>query len=961
MKASKIISIIGSALLASVAIGGTVTAHQFDGVIDGFLDQTDRNFGGEAFKEAAAESDKLCQRLAEDGVALLRNERSTLPYKNKKVNVFGWASTDNGFLLSGIGSGSSTIRDEAAVTLLQAFEKEGWQTNKELTKFYTDYDSTSFKGKFGTGNGSRIPLREPEITRYTEQLIQNALDFSDQAVVVLSRVCGENVGEVPIYSSTIGEETDSSRSYLHISKREEDMLRMVTEKFDKVTVIINSSNTMELGFLEDYDVGAALNVGLMGQSGALAIPRILDGTVNPSGRTTDTFAYNAGENTSDPDPLFAPSFVNYKETNWNIGYLEGVYVGYRFFETADVEGYWADLPNGYHDVVQYPFGHGLSYSKFEWTLQGIFDESDNATTLNPSDPNKLYTLKFACKNTGDVAGKDVMQVYGHVPYLAGQIEKSSVQLLDFCKTVTLNPGDTQSSGLECSFRFYDLASYDCYDKNTNGHMGYELDKGEYSITFNENSHDLKKMADNASASLKASLGDTVNIDKDPVTNQPVINRFTGKDAYGNCPIDGSNAFDSAPEQLTRKDGFWGWHDSVKHVAKANIGGSNVNGFTNDKFNQTTMPSTGVDVGWRIQDAEGKFDMELIDEIGDDYDAIALDELVDQITTSELKDLVLNAAFGTAALPSVGKPECADFDGPAGFNQNSMKAGFDNGQWTAFPCEVLIGQTWNKNLAYQMGTSAANEAKATNIQGWYAPGVNIHRTAFSGRNYEYYSEDPVLSGKMAAKVCLGAKNHGLYAYLKHFTLAEEGPNPRNINTWLSEQAYREIYLRPFEIAVKEGKTVGIMSGFNNIGSIWCGSCSAQNNDVLRGEWGFRGTVITDYYDGSEGMNPYRGIRAGNDIWLRGMGNFNLDMSDPTTVYCAKMAARNVLFTYLNTRYTAAHYDTANDEIQVNIGEVKIEKKVFPWRETLIAFDVAVGVGIVVWLGLVWVLPLFRKKA
>ena len=954
MKGKHIASIIGCSLLAALAIAAPIAANHYSGMLDDLLDQTERF--GEEFKQAAAASDTLCQRIAEDGIAMLRNENNTLPYASKKVNVFGWASTDNGFLLSGIGSGSSTIRDEAAIPLLKAFEAEGWETNKTLTKFYTDYDNTSFKGKFGTGNSSRINLREPEGSRYTQELIDNCKAFSDQAVVVISRVAGENVGEVPTTNTTNGEATDSTRSYLHISRREEDMLRIVTENFSKVTVIINSSNTMELGFLETYNVGAALNVGLMGQSGALAIPRILEGKVNPSGRTTDTFAYSTS-GASGKNPNYAPSFVNYAASSNNIGYLEGIYVGYRYYETADAEKYWDDR-GGYNKVVQYSFGHGLSYTSFKWEFDGVYDKDGKAVTLDPSDPNKEYTLRFSCTNTGNVAGKDVMQVYGHAPYVPGQTEKSSIQLLDFCKTVNIEPGKTQT-GLECSFRFYDLASYDCYDMDNDGHNGYELDKGKYTISFNENAHDVKGVKDGKD-SLEVNLASDVNIDKDPITGNAVINRFTGDTAYANMPIDGSKAFAQKPAQLTREDGFWDWGDTLKKVGSGNVGNSG--NYTNTAFDQTSMPVTGADNGYYLRDEAGNFDTALIDSIGDNYDSPVLTDLVDQLTIAELKSNVENSGFGTPALPSVGKPECFDFDGPAGFNQNTTKAGLDNGKWTAFPCEVLIGQTWDKNIAYQMGTSAAYEAKATGITGWYAPGVNIHRTPYSGRNYEYYSEDPILSGKMAAEVVRGAKNHGLYAYVKHFTLAEEGPNPRNVNTWLSEQAYREIYLRPFEIAVKEGKAVGIMSGFNNIGSVWCGSNAAQNVDVLRNEWGFRGTVVTDWSTGDGAMNPTRGIRAGNDIWLNpGTIASPINMSDATTVYCAKMAARNTLFTFINTRYTAAHYDTSLDEVKVEIEEANIERKVFPWRECLVAADVVIGVGILTWIGLVWVLPIFRKKA
>ncbi|MBR1847233.1 MAG: glycoside hydrolase family 3 C-terminal domain-containing protein [Bacilli bacterium] len=958
MKASKIISIVGCSLLAAVAIAAPIAAHQFEGIIDDFLDVTDHNFDGEEFKEAAAASDALCQKIAEEGIAMVRNERKTLPYANKKVNVFGWASTRNGFLLSGIGSGSSTIQEDKAYSLLDAFEEEGWEVNEELASFYTSYDNSSFKPL----SGSRITTIEPEVSKYSDALIQNAQDFSDQAIVVISRVSGENVGEIPLTMPQKGQGSDPSRTYLHLSQREEDLIRMVTEKFGKVTVIINSSNTMELGFLEDYDVGAALNVTLLGQSGALAIPRILSGEINPSGRVTDTFPYVAGvRNDSSSDPLYAPSFRNFEARSNNIGYLENIYVGYRFYETADKEGYWNGVDNDYGSdydaVVQYPFGHGLSYTSFKWSYEGLFDDQGNATTIDPTDAGKRYTMRFSCQNTGSVAGKDVIQVYGHVPYVPGGIEKSSIQLLDFAKSATLEPGKTQQ-GIECSFRLYDLASFDDYDRDDDGHYGYELDKGEYTFTFNENAHVLKDM--DGDTSIKVTLNEQINIDRDPITGKDVKPRFTGEDAYGNMPLDGSKAYATAPVHLSREEGFFGWGEKIKAIGAANVGGAGT--YTNTSFDQDTMPVTGVDKGIRIY-KNGKFDEEIVDEIGDDYDSDLLTDLVDQLTIAELKKNVECSGFGTPALPSVGKPECFDFDGPAGFNQNTTKQAADNGKWTAFPCEVLIGQTWNKQIAYQMGSAAASEAAATGLNGWYAPGVNIHRTPFAGRNYEYYSEDPLLSGKMGAMVCLGAKNHGLYVYIKHFTMAEEGPNPRNVNTWVTEQAYREIYLRPFEIAVKEGKTVGVMTGFNNIGAIWCGSCSAQNNDILRDEWGFRGSVITDWSAGDNVMNPTRGIRGGNDIWLNPNTSSGapLDMNNATTVYCAKIAARNVLFTFINTHYTFTHYDTSLDEVKVNIGSFVADKKVFPWRGVLVGVEIALGVGIVAWLGLVWVLPIIRKKA
>ena len=956
MKKSQIISIIVGGVLSAAMITATVVTHNLGGIIDDFFDETDFSFESEDFKKASAASDELCQKLAEGGIALLRNENKTLPYDDYRVNVFGWASTDNGFLLSGIGSGSSTIRKEAAVTLLDAFEKEGWETNQELTKFYTDYDNTSFKGKFSTGDSSRITLIEPGPELYTPELIQSCQEFSDQAVIVLSRVCGENVGEIPLNQRRKGYGLDSDRTYLAISQEEEALVKMVTENFGKVTVIINSSNTMELGFLEKYDVGACLNVGLVGQSGALAIPRIIFGDINPSGRAADTFVYDS--------QFRSPSFSNYQARNNNIGYFEGVYVGYRYYETAAEEGFFDDVDNdygtGYNGVVQYPFGYGLSYTDFEWKVDSVKDSKGNDIAGRKDlDPAEDITVTFECTNKGNFEGADVMQVYGHAPYYVDSIEKPSTQLLDFCKTAVLPAGQTQR-GLTCTFKLYDLASYDCYDANGNGFKGYELEEGNYSISFNKDAHTLMTLADNAPAEVKFSFDEDQLIDVDPETGVEVKNHFTGADAYGGIPLDGSTGLNTAPSYLSRSD-FGATLNALHAAGASNNTASSASTYTNTSYDQTEMPVTGVESNLRIV-KDGKFDEALIDSIGDNYDSENLTKLVNQMSRDEIKATVELSGFGTPAIESVGKPECFDFDGPAGFNQNTKKLGFDNGKWTAFPAEVLIGQSFDKDLARQMGTAVAAEARVTGLTGWYAPGVNIHRSPYSGRNYEYYSEDPVLSGKMAAGVILAAKNHGLYCYVKHFTMAEEGPNPRNVNTWTTEQAYREIYLRPFEISVKEGETVAIMSGFNNIASIWCGSCYAQNVSILREEWGFRGTMVTDWSGGDGVMNPTRGIRAGNDIWLNpnNTSGSPININDPTNVYCAKMAARNVLWTFINTHCTMMHYDTSLDEVQLDVGVSIANRKTKPWRAWIYIADGVIIGGSVIWIGLSFALPVIKAR-
>ena len=957
-KKGKIIATIAAGVGAAVLIGGSATL--FSPALSGIIDRalTNDNFDfGEGFQEVAAKSDELCQKIGEEGIVMLKNEYDTLPFKSKKVNVFGWNSTDKGFFLRGIGSGSSSIREEKAVTLLTALHDAGWETNEELTKIYTDYDNTDYQYSVGS-TSTMSQLRQPDASVYTDDVIDRALDFSNQAIVVISRNSGENVGEIPDRQTTKGAGLDSDRNLLELSKQEEDMLRIVTDNFDQTCVIINSSNTMELGFLRDDWIGAALNVSLTGQSGARAIPKILSGEVNPSGHTADTFPY---------DSTIAPSHVNYAPVNGSVGYFDGVYVGYRYYETADAEGVFDDVHNeygdGYDGVVQFPFGYGLSYTTFKWELTNVSLPNNSAFALDSK-----VKMTFSCTNTGKVAGKDVMQVYGSAPYIKGGIEKSAIQLLDFAKSAELKPGQTQT-GIVCEFSAYDFASYDCYDKNNNNFAGYELDPGSYKVSFRKDVHTPFGNIDDLTYTVGSS---GLRFEKDPVTGNPIANRFTGSSAYAGVPLDGSTVFSTAPKYLSRTDFKATWPNAPTGPNASII--STGHNYSNPAYNQTQMPTTSSGGDLRLSSKDGSkivYNEELIRAIAEDYDGYDLEDLVDQMSTAELKNLVEKGGFGTYAfdndpekwwIESIGMRGFYEFDGPAGFNQSSQKLK-DTSQWTAFPAEVLLGQTWNKELAYAMGTSVANEGLSTGVLGWYAPGVNIHRTPYNGRNYEYFSEDPLLSGKMGANVVLGAKNHGLITYTKHFSMSEEGQNPRNVNTWTSEQAYREIYLRPFEIVTKEGKAPGMMSAFNNIGPVWAGACYAQNVEILRNEWGFRGKIITDYYLNSwDDMNLERGLRGGNDIWLNGNNAATpLSMSDATNVYVAKIAAKNIIYSFCDTYITYLDYDTSNDEIQVVIGEATVSKGLNWWRPTLIAVDVVGGLGLAVLLVFAWApLPFMKKK-
>lgn len=969
MKAKKIISIVGASLLCAVAVAGDIACGLNAGMITTFFNGTGQNFDTEEFKQAAAQSDALCEDIAAQGIALLKNEDNALPLSDKKANLFGWHSSDAGFNLCGIGSGSSTINEDKKVTLIDAFEEAGWEVNQDLVDFYTSYDSTE-RG-YGTGNSDRIPLVEPSASSYTDDLISSAREFSSTAIMVISRIGGENVGEIPLQQEkSHGQATDTTRNYLELSTEEEDLLDLLEVNFDKVIVLINSTNQLQAPRLKsDPDIDAVLNVGITGQSGTRAIPKILSGDVTPSGRLTDTWA---------TDYTKAPSFANYIRQGDNIFYGEDIYFGYKWYETADTEGYFTDSVytddyatyNGYDAEVVYPFGYGLSYTTFEWEVTDV--SLDSGEYLSSASGSSTVTFTLACTNTGSVKGADAIQLYGSAPYIPGEIEKSSEILLDFAKSAELEPGQTQTN-IQVSFDTYDLASYDCYDKNNNGFAGYELDEGDYTITLKENAHTIKNMVGdndetNATYTYKVS-SEGIQYATDPVTGEEVKNRMTGDDAYAGVPLDGSTVYGDNATYLSRAD-FATTFPETQTTTVDSTAISTANNYIYDGDDQTEMPTFDEDNGLylytdnsgnkaSLTDLQNNSNLavndELMQTIGSDYDAEEFDDLLNQLSASDCKNIVENGGFGTPAIESIGKPKTYDYDGPAGFNTSTQTDKAT--EWTAFPNETLLAQSFSKDEARAMGMSLGIEANATGLSGWYAPGVNLHRSPFNGRNYEYYSEDPILSGLLSAAVTEGAKSYGLVTYTKHFTLSEPGVNARNLNTWLTEQNWRENYLKPFEINVKEGKTVAIMSAFNSVGGVWAGACHAQNIDILRGEWGFRGMMITDWSTGSGNMSTTSGLPGGNDIWLNPSTIASpISTSNATQMYLAKRAVKNVVYAYANAYTYAANFDHSQDSVQVNIGKkVETTNSGFSWWILLLALLNVLLVGGAV----LWVILAFRK--
>lgn len=934
-------------------------------------------FDGEDVALASAAGDELVQNVCDEGIILLKNQggengKGALPLAetNRKLNLFGWSSTDNGFLLTGTGSAYAHIQDSKKFTLRTGLESEGFEVNTALLSKYEQFSNNRHEG----GTEYPFPLVEPERGWYTQEIINEAKTFSDTALITFTRKGGEGV-DMPRYQKKWNASSDMTRTYLQLSVEEEDLIDLVTENFDKVIVLLDCSNPLELGFLDNEKIDAALNVGYLGQSGTKSIGRILKGEVNPSGRTVDAYAY---------DWRSAPSFANSAVSDLQVAYAEGIYVGYKWYETAFAEKAKIDAydktfdystEDGYDKVVKYPFGYGLSYTTFEWNVESVTLKSGSEETplagARVTNKSAGIEVKISVTNTGDVAGKEVVQLYFSAPYIKGGIEKPAVTLADFGKTTLLQPGLTET--LTLSMDLYDMASFDCYDMNHNGVATYELDAGTYNISLRNNSHEVNGCENSV---VEFTIPEALAYKLDPNTNQIVKTRYTGDSAYGGVPIDGSTA-GAAIKYVTRND-FAG---SFPTQAAEYRVGSNVqkaNSYIYDGYEGTPSPTQGQAGDLRIwmredgsaptaADLKGtsgqklKLNEELVLKLGQNYNAPEFEQLLNQITIPELFNLVESSGYATDEMVSVGKALNRDPDGPSGLtNFFGSLATVDNQSWTGYFSETLLAATFNKALAFQFGRAVGNEGATTGISGWYAPAVNTHRTPYFGRYFEYFSEDEALSGYMAAYTIRGAASANLYCFLKHFAVSEMGVNPRKTNVWLTEQALRETYLRAFEIAVKDGGANAIMSAFNHVGGTWAGGNKALLTDILRTEWGFRGMVITDWSQGEDYMLPQQGLRAGNDIWLNPNDSVQnpLVRSDSANIYLARNSAHNVIYTICNTYYRYTQYDPADGEFVASVGIRNVDE-VFPWWiPVLVVVDIIIfGVAI---FEIVWTIIHARKN-
>ena len=814
-----------------------------------------------------SQANELASDIQEEAVTLLKNDDSNLPLSGKKVNVFGWGSTNP--VYGGTGSGS--MNDHYPTTsLLDGLKQAGLQTNKELSKLYTDYR----KDRPEVGMWEQDwTLPEVPAKQYSDKLVSDAKDFSDEAVVVLTRVGGEGA-DLPTDMKADGityknnskdyEDFQKGESFLQLSKTERDMIDLVTSNFKKVTLVYNGANTFQFDFLKDYpQIKSVVWCPPAGQTGFSALGEVLSGKTNPSGKASDTFVKNLSQtptannfgsfyydnmaefNTENRGDVRKPSFVNY---------VEGIYVGYKFYETASDEGLI-----DYDDTVQYPFGYGLSYTSFDQRMGDVrYDAKSGKVSFD-----------VTVTNTGDKAGKDVVEVYYNPPYTDGGIEKASANLVDFEKTKELEPGESQTVRVE--FDDDDMASYDYKDAKA-----YVLEKGDYEVSIRSDSHHVIDSKD-------------VTV-KDTITYDSKSNTHNGDDVVA------TNQFDDVAGDVTylsRADHFANYKEATaaptnfKMSDKAKETFYNNSNYDPKKFDKDSdkMPTTGAKNGLKLSDMYGK-----------DYDDADWDKLLDQLTFDDMDNLIANGGYGTQAVKSVGKIQLTDADGPASLNNNFTGVGS-----IGFPASTAFACTWNKDLAKQFGEMIGDMAHDMHVAGWYAPAMNIHRNAFSGRTFEYFSEDSLLSGVMASSEISGAKSKGVYSFMKHFALNDqETKRTEMLCTWTNEQAMREIYLKPFEMSVKEGGAQAVMSSFNYIGTTYAGAYSPLLNNVLRDEWGFRGFVETDYFEGAGYMYGDEAIRNGNDAMLATVKNTNhITDHSATSVKAMRQATHNILYTTVNS--------------------------------------------------------------
>lgn len=846
--------------------------------------------------EAFANAQEVNLKLAEEGFVLLKNENAALPMnKGARISVF----SKNSVNLSYGGSGSGGFDTSNNKNLYESLNDAGFVTNPTLKSFYESSQSgpvrTANSSDLDNGDNQKIATAETPQSKYTDAVKNSYADYSDAALVVITRIGGEGF-DLPRYQGDSEGAVSPDSHYLELDQNEIDLLTAVTDgTFKRVVVVFNTPSSFEATFLKDSayaafadKIDAAVWIGFTGSNGITALGEILNGDVNPSGRLVDTWAADFTKN---------PSFVNFgtgclPDTTdkydggmyYSVDYEEGIYVGYRYYETRGE----TDGEDWYNANVVYPFGYGLSYTTFDWTVgDASASEIELGTTI---------TVPVTVKNTGSVAGKEVVQLYASAPYTLGGIEKAHKVLVGFAKTKLLQPGESET--VTVSFDPYSAASYDYRDANSNGFSGYELEAGEYTLYISRNAHESEK-------AIALNLAADVQIGTDPTTDSEVVNRYTDSENF----LDSDWQLDT---MLSRADweGTWPTPQTAQQHAGTDrlyeeIRSEEHNNPTD--FDSEEYPWFGEEPTLTLRDLLPSAEAEGYEPVVS-YDDERWEELMMGCDEEEMIALINNGAYHTLAMESVGLPATIHGDGPSGFTCFMSKEQV-NGT-CQYVSEPVMASTWNINLMNELGEAIGEEGtigdKATGqpYSSIYAPGVNIHRSPFGGRCSEYFSEDPFISGMMGAAEVQGIQSRGVLPTVKHF-VANEQETHRSIGgdlSWLSEQALREIYLKPFEYTVKLGETRGIMTSFNRIGTRWTGGDYRLLTEILRNEWGFNGLVICDFNTIPQYMIPRMMFYAGGSLDLATQQSAmwtDCDTSDAGDAIVLMRAVKDVMYALVNS--------------------------------------------------------------
>lgn len=932
-------------ILAAATAIGNVYANKYSDLISVYFNQptskvvSASNETTEHFTSDYASDDEREQALADmgttilrEGVTLLKNENGTLPLEaTSKISVFGQDSVDSVYG----GGGAGSIDTSKAQSLMDAFEQAGFDVNPTLTEFYTtgagkDYRKTSTDA-YGKGT---FAVNEVPASAYTDDVEKSFASYNDVAIVVIGR-SGSESQDLPT------DKLASGYTYLQLDDDERAMLKMASDNFDKVVVLLNTQNPMELADLEDDSIDAVMWIGSLGQTGAGGVAEALNGTVNPSGHLPDTYAY---------DLKSAPSSANFgsyaivngtdRFTSSYMAYAEGIYVGYRYYETRYedvVLGNEARSNYDYTKQVAYPFGYGLSYTDFTWSDYSM-KKADGG-----------FDISVKVTNTGKTAGKDVVQLYMQSPYTdydkANGIEKASVELVGYAKTDTLKAGASETVTVHV-----DQESMKTYDSAGEG--TYIMDAGDYYLVAGTDAHNALNnilaakgkttadgMTENGNAALAAKhtvhSQDNTTYAKSAATDEKISNQFDDVDL---------TTYDNSFTYLSRSDwtGSWPatyadgkWTASQKFLDALTIDTA--------QSEPEQKPTTDTD-----NPSYGKLNASML--MDTDYADESWSALIGQMSVKELDQLVRIGGYATKSVSSTQLPATTDKDGPAGIS--STLVGGESGM--GYPSEIVIAATWNSDLAESFGKAIGEDSLALKVAVWYGPACNIHRNPYGGRAFEYFSEDSYLSGAMCAKVVAGAGSKGVVSTVKHFALNDQETNRMGGAIFANEQTIRQLYLRPFEMSVRDGGATAMMASMNRIGSRWTGGHKGLMTNTLRGEWGFNGFVVTD--QASYSVFAYEdlreGLEAGTDLWLNtDAGLWKLPDDDMTDGVIANMqrAAHNI--SYAISRSNAMNGLSANSKIV----------KVTPlWRWGVYALDGVVTVGAVALIAIATLQILRRRK-